>query len=62
MGAVVSATRRSTAGRQPAGILHAEFEKSVVIWRGTGKQVQNWLKHSQSNRAFSLTTMMKPKA
>jgi hypothetical protein len=37
------------------------FEKSVVILRGPGKQVQNWLKHSQSDSAFSQTTMMKQK-
>jgi hypothetical protein len=42
----------STAGPQAPGISHAEFEKSEVILRGPGKQVQNSLKHSQSDRAF----------
>jgi hypothetical protein len=54
MGAVESPMRRVTAGGQLAGIARAEFEKSGVILRGPGKQVQNRLKHSQiGSRLFS---------
>ena len=43
MGAAVSATRLTRAGRPPAGISRAEYEKSGLFLRDPGKQVQNWL-------------------
>jgi hypothetical protein len=43
-------------------ISHAKSAKSEVILRDAGKQVQNWLKRSQFDRAFFSSHDEKQKA